>query len=40
VCSSDLVDYNYVLTKGRIVWDGDCQAMRKEPDFAQKYLGV
>jgi len=35
-----VVDYNYVLTKGRIVWDGDCQAMRKEPDFAQKYLGV
>ncbi|MGC1502678.1 MAG: ABC transporter ATP-binding protein [Sulfitobacter sp.] len=35
-----VVDYNYVLTKGSIVWDGDMQAMRKEPDFAQKYLGV
>jgi len=35
-----VVDYNYVLTKGSIVWEGDMQAMRKEPDFAQKYLGV
>ena len=35
-----VVDYNYVLSKGRIVWDGDMRAMRKVPDFAQKYLGV
>ena len=35
-----VVDYNYVLTKGRIVWNGNMSAMRNEPDFAQKYLGV
>lgn len=35
-----VVDYNYVLTKGSIVWEGDVALMRQEPDFAQKYLGV
>ena len=35
-----VVDYNYVLSKGRIVWDGDMLAMLEETNFAQKYLGV
>ena len=35
-----LADYNYVLVKGRVAWHGDVAAMRAEPNFAEKFLGV
>ena len=35
-----LADDNYVIVKGQIAWHGDVPAMRAEPDFAEKYLGV
>jgi branched-chain amino acid transport system ATP-binding protein len=35
-----LADYNYVLVKGQVAWHGDVAAMRAEPRFAEKFLGV
>ncbi len=35
-----VADYAYVVLKGRIAWQGDVEAMRATPDFAETYLGV
>jgi len=35
-----LADRHYVLEKGRVVWQGDSQALRDQPDIVHQYLGV
>lgn len=35
-----LVDHHYMLEKGRVVWQGNTQALRAHPDVVQRYLGV
>ncbi|MGS0758169.1 ABC transporter ATP-binding protein, partial [Roseateles sp. GG27B] len=36
----DLADRHYVIEKGRVVWSGDSDAIRSQPDLIQQYLGV
>jgi len=33
-------DRHYVLEKGRVVWTGDSERLRAQPDIVQQYLGV
>ncbi|MDF3833217.1 ABC transporter ATP-binding protein [Cupriavidus basilensis] len=35
-----LADRHYVLEKGRIVWEGDSEALKAQPDIVHQYLGV
>jgi branched-chain amino acid transport system ATP-binding protein len=35
-----LADRHYVIEKGRVVWQGDSNALRREPDVVHQYLGV
>jgi len=35
-----LTDRHYVIEKGRVVWHGDSQALRAQPDVVHQYLGV
>jgi len=35
-----LADRHYVIEKGRVVWHGDSQALRAQPDVVHQYLGV
>ena len=35
-----VADRASVVIKGKIVWTGDMEAVRAEPDFAVRYLGV
>jgi branched-chain amino acid transport system ATP-binding protein len=35
-----LADRHYVIEKGRIVWKGDSQELRGQPDIVHQYLGV
>jgi branched-chain amino acid transport system ATP-binding protein len=35
-----LADRHYVLEKGRVVWKGDSDALRAQPDIVHQYLGV
>jgi branched-chain amino acid transport system ATP-binding protein len=35
-----LADRHYVIEKGRIVWQGDSQQLRAQPEIVQQYLGV
>ncbi|WP_457325454.1 ABC transporter ATP-binding protein [Roseateles sp. P5_E11] len=36
----DLADRHYVVEKGRVVWSGDSDAIRRQPDLIHQYLGV
>jgi branched-chain amino acid transport system ATP-binding protein len=35
-----LADRHYVIEKGRIVWHGDSNALRGQPEIVHQYLGV
>ena len=35
-----LADYNYILDKGRVVWNGDSTALLSTPDLKSRYLGL
>lgn len=35
-----LADRHYVIEKGRIVWQGDSNALRGQPEIVHQYLGV
>ncbi len=35
-----IADRHYIIEKGRVVWDGDSQALRDQPDLHTRYLGV
>ena len=35
-----LADRHYVLEKGRVVWEGDSQRLRAQPQIVQQYMGV
>jgi branched-chain amino acid transport system ATP-binding protein len=35
-----LADRHYVIEKGRIVWQGDSEALRGQPEIVHQYLGV
>jgi branched-chain amino acid transport system ATP-binding protein len=35
-----LADRHYVLEKGRVVWHGDSEALREQPEIVHQYLGV
>lgn len=35
-----LADRHYIIEKGRIVWEGSSEALSKEKDVQQRYLGV
>ena len=35
-----LADRHYVLEKGRVVWQGDSQRLRGQPEIVQQFLGV
>ncbi|WP_323000001.1 ABC transporter ATP-binding protein [Castellaniella sp.] len=35
-----LADRHYIVEKGRIVWDGDSDALKASADIRQKYLGA
>ena len=35
-----LVDCHYILEKGRVVWQGDSQALRAQSDVVHRYLGI
>ena len=35
-----LADHNYILDKGRVVWQGDSTALLSTPDLKSRYLGV
>jgi len=36
----DLADRHFVLEKGRVVWSGDSNALRADPQTVHEYLGV
>ena len=36
----DLVDQHHMIEKGRIVWQGDSQALYEQPEIVNRYLGV
>lgn len=36
----DLADRHVVIEKGRVVWQGDSQDLRSQPQVVQQYLGV
>ena len=36
----DLADRHVVLEKGRVVWQGDSDQLRAQPEVLQRYLGV
>jgi len=36
----DLADRHYVIEKGRVVWSGDSEAIRSQPELIHQYLGV
>ena len=35
-----LADRHFVLEKGRVVWHGDSDALREQPEIVHQYLGV
>ena len=35
-----LADRHYILEKGRVVWQGDSDALRAQPDVLRQYVGV
>ena len=35
-----LADRHFVLEKGRVVWQGDSDALREQPEIVHQYLGV
>ncbi len=35
-----LADRHYILEKGRVVWQGDSDALRAQPQVLQQYVGV
>ncbi|HUG22370.1 ABC transporter ATP-binding protein [Piscinibacter sp.] len=35
-----LADRHYVLEKGRVVWQGDSEALKRQPEIVHQYLGV
>jgi len=35
-----LADHHVVIEKGRVVWQGDSDALRAQPDIVHQYLGV
>ena len=35
-----LADHNYILDKGRVVWQGNSTALLSTPDVKSRYLGV
>jgi branched-chain amino acid transport system ATP-binding protein len=35
-----LADRHHVIEKGRIVWQGDSEALRAQPEVVHRYLGV
>ncbi len=36
----DLVDYCYVMTKGKIAWEGTPEQLRERTDIQSRFLGV
>jgi branched-chain amino acid transport system ATP-binding protein len=36
----NLADRHYVLEKGRVVWQGDGDQLRAQPEVLHRYLGV
>lgn len=36
----DLADRHFVIEKGRVVWSGDSEALRADPQVVHEYLGV
>jgi branched-chain amino acid transport system ATP-binding protein len=35
-----LADHHVVIEKGRVVWQGDSEQLRAQPDIVHQYLGV
>ena len=35
-----LADRHYVIEKGRVVWQGDSEALKHQPEIVRQYLGV
>lgn len=35
-----LADRHYIVEKGRVVWEGNSQQLREQPDVLQTYVGV
>ena len=35
-----LVDWHYIMEKGRVVWSGDSPALAVAPELRSRYLGV
>jgi len=35
-----IADYNFIIERGKIVWDGTSDELRKDRDALQRYLGV
>ena len=35
-----LVDRHNVLERGRVVWNGSSELLRKQPEILQRYLGI
>nr|WP_207061527.1 ABC transporter ATP-binding protein [Motiliproteus sp. SC1-56] len=35
-----LCDRHYILNKGRVVWEGESEALRRDPDLYRQHLGV
>ncbi|CAM5189508.1 Branched-chain amino acid transport system ATP-binding protein OS=Castellaniella defragrans OX=75697 GN=HNR28_002269 PE=3 SV=1 [Castellaniella denitrificans] len=35
-----LADRHYIVEKGRVVWEGDSDALRSDPAVREKYLGA
>ncbi len=35
-----LADRHYIVEKGRVVWEGDSDALRSDPSVREKYLGA
>ena len=35
-----LADRHYVIEKGRVVWQGDSDGLRRQPEIVHQYLGV
>jgi len=36
----DLADRHYVIEKGCVVWNGDSQQLRSQPEIVHQYLGI
>ncbi len=37
---TEFADYHYILERGRVVWEGDSEALRADPDLWRRYLSV